>query len=152
MIRECTNDDMQMISEYLGNEVYGRAILSAVKAYGFEERFQTVYVDVEGGSCEGVYLWLHGNLFLYSQKNKVEIDFLEQMFGIEARDLVAGRKDNVNIASWLLTDYFRKDDVQKPVVRDRAGEVVEGIETAGDDGEVWCVLSREALEDGKEVE
>lgn len=140
-----------MISEYLSGEVYGRAILAAVNAYGFAERFQTVYVDVEAGQCEGVYLWLHGNLFLYSKKNKVEIDFLEQMFGIEAPDLVAGRKDNVNIASWLLTDYFRKDDVQKPVVRDRAGEVVEGIETAGDDGGVWCVLSREALEDGRKV-
>ena len=151
MIRECTNEDMQMISEYLSGGVYGRAILAAVNAYGFAERFQTVYVDVEAGQCEGVYLWLHGNLFLYSKKNKVEIDFLEQMFGIEAPELVAGRKDNVNIVSWLLTDYFREETEKMPVVRDRAGAVVEGVEAAGDGGDIWCVLSREELEDGRKV-
>lgn len=151
MIRECTNEDMEMLSEYLSGEDYGRVILAAMEAYGFSERFQTAYVDVKNGKCDGVYLWLHGNLLLYSRDNQVGIDFLEQMFGIEPPELVAGRKDNVNIVSWLLTDYYRAEGTEMPVLRDRAGKPVEGLDTGDGGGAVWCVLSREEQGDGSGV-
>ena len=141
MIRECTNEDMQMISEYLSGEVYGRAILAAVNAYGFAERFQTVYVDVEAGQCEGVYLWLHGTLLLYCKENQVGIDFLEEMMGIEAPQKVAGRKDNVNIVSWLLSDYVMEKGKTLPELTDKEGNPVEGLEKAEHEGE-WAVLTR----------
>ena len=70
MVRECTGNDIEMITAYLQDEPYGRAILIAVKEYGFEKRFQTVYVDVineEDGMVKlnGVYLFLHRNVILY---------------------------------------------------------------------------------------
>lgn len=142
MIRECTVSDMEMVRKYLGGEPYGRAVLAAIEKYGFDERFQTVYVDVEGEVCRGVYLWLYRNLLLYSEENKVEVDFLEQMFGIMAPDRVAGRKDNVNIASWLLTDYNMEETQHMPALFDEKNEAVDCFAGLSDSEGSWSVLSR----------
>ena len=69
----------------------------------------------------GVYLWLHGTLLLYCKENQVGIDFLEEMMGIEAPQKVAGRKDNVNIVSWLLTDYDLETGKTLPELTDKDG-------------------------------
>ena len=64
-----------------------------------------------------MYLWFHKNLLLYSKENNVDIDFLEQMIFMAAPDCVVGRKDNVNIVSWLLTDYhFKQSDMIPEIV------------------------------------
>ena len=44
--------------------------------------------------------------------------FLEQMLSVLVPEMVIGRKDNVNIVSWLLTDY-RMDTVDQMCIRDR---------------------------------
>lgn len=146
MVRECTGNDIEMITAYLQDEPYGRVILTAVKEYGFAERFQTVYVDVvnaEDGSVKlnGVYLFLHKNIILYCKENHVDIDFLEQWIGISAPDKVAGRKDNVNIVSWLLTDYNMENGAAGADISDADGHLVECLNGTQYEGE-WAILTR----------
>lgn len=146
MIRECTEKDMEMVTGYLQDEPYGRAILTAVNKFGFKECFQTVYVDVANtengeGKLNGVYLFLYRNIILLCKENHVDIDFLEQWMGISAPDKVAGRKDNVNIVSWLLTDYNMKTGVTDPGITDEDGVSVDCLAGAEYEGE-WAVLTR----------
>ena len=146
MVRECTGNDIEMITAYLQDEPYGRAILTAVKEYGFEKRFQTVYVDVineEDGMVKlnGVYLFLHRNVILYCKENHVDIDFLEQWMGISAPDKVAGRKDNVNIVSWLLTDYNMETTAARADIADADGHLIECLSGPQYEGE-WAILTR----------
>ena len=146
MVRECTGNDIEMITAYLQDEPYGRAILTAVKEYGFAERFQTVYVDVvdaEDGSVKlnGVYLFLHRNVILYCKENHVDIVFLEQWMGITAPDKVAGRKDNVNIVSWLLTDYNMETTAARADIADADGHLIECLSGPQYEGE-WAILTR----------
>lgn len=147
MIRECTTNDMEMITAYLQDEPYGRMILTAVNRFGFTERFQTVYVDVastEDGEVKlnGVYLFLYRNIILLCKENHVDIDFLEQWMGISAPDKVAGRKDNVNIVSWLLTDYKLETGAADPMITDADGTAADWLSGAEYEGE-WAVLTRE---------
>lgn len=146
MVRECTGNDIEMITAYLQDEPYGRVILTAVKEYGFEKRFQTVYVDVineEDGTVKlnGVYLFLHRNVILYCKENHVDIDFLEQWMGISAPDKVAGRKDNVNIVSWLLTDYNMETTAARADIADADGHLIECLSGPQYEGE-WAILTR----------
>ena len=109
--------------------------------------FETVYIDEEAGGesaekkVRGVYLWLHGTLILYCKENQVGIDFLEEMMGIEAPRMVAGRKDNVNIVSWLLTDYDMETGKALPEFTDKEGNPVECLGRTEHEGE-WAVLRR----------
>lgn len=140
MIKNAGTGDLEMLSAYLSEEVYGKAILTAIEAYGFDEKFQTVYIDVEDGECKGVYLYLYRSLFLYSSTNKIEIDFLEQMSGFAVPELVAGRKDNVNIVSWLLTEHEMETGAEMPVPTDREGKPVECLASFTEGGNEWAVL------------
>lgn len=70
-----------------------------------EQAAQSVYGDFEEGVCKGVYLCIYKNLLLYCKENQVDIDFLEQIVSMQVPEVVAGRPDNVNVISWLLTDY-----------------------------------------------
>ena len=68
---------------------------------------------------------IYKNVLLYSKENQVEIDFLEQMLSVLVPEMVIGRKDNVNIVSWLLTDY-RMDTVdQIPELCDEEGNALK---------------------------
>ena len=107
MIRECTETDREILGGYLEEDSYGQAILHLIDEFGFEQKFQSVYMDIEEEQCKGVYLMIYKNVLLYSKENQVEIDFLEQMLSVLVPEMVIGRKDNVNIVSWLLTDYRR---------------------------------------------
>lgn len=140
MIRVCTINDKEILEKYLQGEPYAGAILAAIGQFGFDEKFQTVYLDAEKRShdtkeekeaeegqeteetVKGVYLWFHKNLLLYSRENQVDIDFLEQMIFMAAPDCVAGRKDNVNIVSWLLTDYHFEQSDMIPEIVDAEGK------------------------------
>ena len=100
MIRVCTINDKEILEKYLQEEPYAGAILAAIEEFGFDEKFQTVYLDSEKRNLDtegeqeteetvkGVYLWFHKNLLLYSKENKVDIDFLEQMIFMAAPDCV----------------------------------------------------------------
>ena len=103
MIRVCAINDKEILEKYLQEEPYAEAILAAIEEFGFDEKFQTVYLDSEKRNLDtegeqeteetvkGVYLWFHKNLLLYSKENKVDIDFLEQMIFMAAPDCVLGR-------------------------------------------------------------
>lgn len=105
MIRECNASDLETLEAYLKEEVYGKVILSLIEKNGFEQAAQSVYGDFEEGVCKGVYLCIYKNLLLYCKENQVDIDFLEQIVSMQVPEVVAGRPDNVNVISWLLTDY-----------------------------------------------
>lgn len=150
MIRECRQEDLTALAGYLSEEPYGRAILTAIREYGLNEKFQTVYINVQPGGevtaerITGVYLWLHRNLMLYCRTNQVDIDFLEQMIGEIQPDLVAGRKDNVNIVSWLLTDYNLTTDVEMPQFLDAEGRGIDCMAAHPEHRGGWSVLERGA--------
>ncbi len=146
MIRVCKEEDRAVLEGYLRDEPYGKTIAAALEEFGVDAPFETVYIDEEpGGEAEkkvrGVYLWIHGMLLLYCKENQVGIDFLEETMGIEAPRMVAGRKDNVNIVSWLLTDYDFETGKTLPEFTDKDGNTVECLRRAEHEGE-WAVLSR----------
>ena len=110
MIRVCTINDKEILEKYLQEEPYAGAILAAIEEFGFDEKFQTVYLDSEKRNLDtegeqeteetvkGVYLWFHKNLLLYSKENKVDI------------------------VSWLLTDYHFKQSDMIPEIVDAEGK------------------------------
>ena len=142
MIRECTETDREMLGGYLEEDSYGQAIFHLIDEFGFEQKFQSVYMDIEEEQCKGVYLMNYKNVLLYSKENQVEIDFLEQMLSVLVPEMVIGRKDNVNIVSWLLTDY-RMDTVdQIPELCDEEGNALKR-DTRKKEGQEWGVLYKE---------
>jgi hypothetical protein len=114
MIRECNASDLETLEAYLKEEVYGKVILSLIEKNGFEQAAQSVYGDFEEGVCKGVYLCIYKNLLLYCKENQVDIDFLEQIVSMQVPEVVAGRPDNVNVISWLLTDYRQEKAAAMP--------------------------------------
>lgn len=114
MIRECKASDLETLEVYLKEEVYGKVILSLIEKNGFEQADQSVYGDFEEGVCKGVYLCIYKNLLVYCKENQVDIDFLEQIVSMQVPEVVAGRPDNVNVISWLLTDYRQEKAAAMP--------------------------------------
>ena len=142
MIRECTETDREILGGYLEEDSSGQAIFHLIDEFGFEQKFQSVYMDIEEEQCKGVYLMIYKNVLLYSKENQVEIDFLEQMLSVLVPEMVIGRKDNVNIVSWLLTDY-RMDTVdQIPELCDEEGNALKR-DTWKKEGQEWGVLYKE---------
>ena len=121
MIRECNASDLETLEAYLKEEVYGKVILSLIEKNGFEQAAQSVYGDFEEGVCKGVYLCIYKNLLLYCKENQVDIDFLEQIVSMQVPEVVAGRPDNVNVISWLLTDYRQEKAAAMPELLDQEG-------------------------------
>lgn len=128
MIRECNASDLETLEAYLKEEVYGKVILSLIEKNGFEQAAQSVYGDFEEGVCKGVYLCIYKNLLLYCKENQVDIDFLEQIVSMQVPEVVAGRPDNVNVISWLLTDYRQEKAAAMPELLDQEGQPQESDE------------------------
>ena len=61
--------------------------------------------------------------------------------GIQAPERVAGRKDNVDIVSWLLTDYHMETGNTLPEITGENGKTVECLDRREHEGE-WAVLTR----------
>ena len=119
MIRECTETDREILVGYLEEDSYGQAIFHLIDEFGFEQKFQSVYMDIEEEQCKGVYLMIYKNVLLYSKENQVEI-----------------------IVSWLLTDY-RMDTVdQIPELCDEEGNALKR-DTRKKEGQEWGVLYKE---------
>ena len=128
MIRECNASDLETLEAYLKEEVYGKVILSLIEKNGFEQAAQSVYGDFEEGVCKGVYLCIYKNLLLYCKENQVDIDFLEQIVSMQVPEVVAGRPDNVNVISWLLTDYRQEKAAAMPELLYQEGQPLESDE------------------------
>ena len=110
MIRECNASDLETLEAYLKEEVYGKVILSLIEKNGFEQAAQSVYGDFEEGVCKGVYLCIYKNL------------------SMQVPEVVAGRPDNVNVISWLLTDYRQEKAAAMPELLDQEGQPLESDE------------------------
>ena len=128
MIRECKASDLETLEVYLKEEVYGKVILSLIEKNGFEQADQSVYGDFEEGVCKGVYLCIYKNLLVYCKENQVDIDFLEQIVSMQVPEVVAGRPDNVNVISWLLTDYRQEKAAAMPELLDKDGQPLDSGE------------------------
>ena len=61
MIRECTETDREILGSYLEEDSYGQAIFHLIDEFGFEQKFQSVYMDIEEEQCKGVYLMIYKN-------------------------------------------------------------------------------------------
>lgn len=106
MVRECTGDDRKLLFEYLKQEaVYNTFILADIADFGFDEVFQTVYVDEEPDGIKGVYLCFYKNFLLYCRNNEVNMPFLEQLFSVYTPDVVMGKTEDVRKIQWILPDY-----------------------------------------------
>ena len=106
MVRECTRKDKQRLLEYLNEEaVYNTFLLADIEDFGFEESFQTVYLDEEEGKINGVYLCFYQNLLLYCRENNVNLSFLENLFSKFKPDVVMGKIQTVKIVQGLLAEY-----------------------------------------------
>ena len=141
MIRECNASDLETLEAYLKEEVYGKVILSLIEKNGFEQSAQSVYGDFEEGVCKGGYLCIYKNLLLYCKENQVDIDFLEQIVSMQVPEVVAGRPDNVNVISWLLTDYRQEKAATMPELLDQEGQPLEcGEECSGAVEKGWGIL------------
>lgn len=106
MMIQCTEKDREMLISCLKEEaVYNTFLLADIEDFGFEEEFQTVFAEVENGECIGVYLCYYRNLLIYCRNNRVNVDFLEQLFGMFLPDVIMGRPESVRVAQWLLSDY-----------------------------------------------
>ena len=141
MIRECNASDLETLEAYLKEEVYGKAILSLIEKNGFEQAAQSVYGDFEEGVCKGVYLCIYKNLLLYCKENQVDIDFPEQIVSMQVPEVVAGRPDNVNVISWLLTDYRQEKAAAIPELLAQEGQPLEsGEECSGAVEKGWGIL------------
>ena len=112
MIRECKASDLETLEVYLKEEVYGKVILSLIEKNGFEQADQSVYGDFEEGVCKGVYLCIYKNLLV----------------SMQVPEVVAGRPDNVNVISWLLTDYRQEKAAAMPELLDQEGQPLESDE------------------------
>ena len=54
MIRECTETDREILGGYLEEDSYGQAIFHLIDEFGFEQKFQSVYMDIEEEQCKGL--------------------------------------------------------------------------------------------------
>ena len=64
MIRECTETDREILGGYLEEDSYGQAILHLIDEFGFEQKFQSVYMDIEEEQCKGVFTCVTQTLML----------------------------------------------------------------------------------------
>lgn len=106
MVRECTEKDKEQLLAYLKEEaVYNTFLLADIEDFGFEEKFQTVYMDEEQGKIKGVYLCFYQNFLLYCKENEVNILFLEQLLSQYEPDVVMGKTQTVQIVQRILTEH-----------------------------------------------
>lgn len=96
MVRECTGKDRVLLMDYLREEaVYNTFLLADIADFGFDETFQTVYLDEEEGKIKGVYLSFYQNFLLYCKENEVNAEFLQELFSGQIPDVIMGKVEDV---------------------------------------------------------
>ena len=92
MIKQCTNEDKELLLAYLKDEdVYNTFLIADIESYGFEQEFQKVYMEISKGQCRGVYLTFYQNLIIYSKENEINITFLQNLFIDFQPDIIMGK-------------------------------------------------------------
>lgn len=106
MVKECGSQDRPALLAYLKQEpVYNTFMLADIVDFGFDEKFQTVYMDIEEEECQGVYLCFYQNLLLYSKNGNINISFLKQLLSEYIPDVVMGKIKDVKAVQRILSDY-----------------------------------------------
>ena len=108
MIIQCREKDREMLVDFLEEDAeYNAPVIRELESCSFDEKQHLVYAEVEKEECVGVYLCSCGsrNLMISCREHCVNVDFLEQFFGMYLPDTVTGKPDDVRVAGWLLTDY-----------------------------------------------
>ena len=106
MVRTCTVEDKDRLTAYLKEEaVYNTFLLADIDDFGFEESFQTVYVDEDQGKIRGVYLCFYQNFLCYAKENQINVPFLKKLFASYVPDVVMGKEEGVQKIKEILVDY-----------------------------------------------
>lgn len=106
MVRTCTVEDKDRLTTYLKEEaVYNTFLLADIDDFGFEESFQTVYVDEDQGKIRGVYLCFYQNFLCYAKENQINVPFLKKLFASYVPDVVMGKEEGVQKIKEILVDY-----------------------------------------------
>lgn len=125
MVRICGEKDREILIRYLKQEaVYNTFMLADISDFGFDEEFQTVYMDEEEGKIKGVYLCFYKNLILYSKENEVNLPFLENLFSGFVPDVVMGKTENIDCVREVLKDYTGESKVL--YLLEETGKLVDG--------------------------
>ena len=82
------------------------------------------------------------NIHINGLKFLFKSEFINQMLSVLVPEMVIGRKDNVNIVSWLLTDYRMETVDQIPELCDEEGNALKR-DTWKKEGQEWGVLYKE---------
>ena len=139
MVRICGEKDREILIRYLKQEaVYNTFMLADISDFGFDEEFQTVYMDEEEGKIKGVYLCFYKNLILYSKENEVNLPFLENLFFGFVPDVVMGKTENIDCVREVLKDYTGESKVlylleETGKLLDEAAEVLKAQPEDADD-------------------
>ena len=106
MVIRCGEDMREELLEYLrGEPVYNTFLLADISNFGFDMEFQNVYAQVEEDRIHGVYLTFYQNLIVYSQENRMDADFLKELFGKWTPAVVMGRSADVKQVAEVLPGY-----------------------------------------------
>lgn len=136
MIRKCTEEDRARLEAYLINEsVYNTFILADIADFGFESDFQTVWVEETEERISGVYLRFYGNLILYSQENRINQEFLRELFRQFRPDVIMGKAENIDRVQEILPEYGKnrkdlyllKEEDFQPMVREQDKTVMTPV-------------------------
>ena len=109
MIKQCTNEDKELLLAYLKDEdVYNTFLIADIESYGFEQEFQKVYMEISKGQCRGVYLTFYQNLIIYSKENEINITFLQNLFIDFQPDIIMGKLECIEKLEELLIIYHKE--------------------------------------------
>lgn len=106
MVRKCTRKDEERLTVFLQKEaVYHTFLLADIANYGFDQEFQTVYMDETDGEIQNVYLKFYGNLIAAGEAQSVDEAFLEELTKDWKPDVVMGKKELAEAVGRKLAGY-----------------------------------------------
>lgn len=126
MIIRCSEKNRDEILEYVNqNVVMNLFIIGDIENYGFDNQFQTVFVDKEYDKIKTVYLVYHNNLVIGSLMGLVDQSFVEKLVNeyqikdingdlriIEQLDLPDFKLDRCKIA---MLDHLKQEVIASAV-------------------------------------
>lgn len=79
-IKVCSEKEREKLKRFLNKEpVYHTFLLSDIDRYGFENDFQTVYLQEDRGQCQGVCLRYFNNLILAGDEKTLDYQEIDKL-------------------------------------------------------------------------
>lgn len=73
MIRQCDDNDYELLMQYLKQEpVYHTFMIADIETYGFDKEFQTVYVQESDSGCSGIFLKYYQNFIVAGKEEEID--------------------------------------------------------------------------------